>query len=48
MHETTGVIGTTGPDMTRFFFTVDDAVKLVTTLLSEMPKLHGQILSRRA
>src|SRR5688500_1638163 len=28
MHETTGVIGTTGPDMRRFFFTVDEAVKL--------------------
>src|SRR5262249_33157336 len=27
MHEETGVIGTTGPDMRRFFFTVDEAVK---------------------
>jgi len=47
MHETTGVIGTTGPDMTRFFFTVDEAVKLVTTLIDEMPRLHGRILSRQ-
>ena len=29
MHSETGLIGTTGPEMRRFFFTVDEAVKLV-------------------
>ena len=31
MHDETGVIGTTGPEMRRFFFTVEHAVELVKT-----------------
>lgn len=47
MHEETGVIGTTGPDMRRFFFTVDEAVQLVTTSLQHVDELQGRVLSRR-
>ncbi|HEY0077445.1 MAG TPA: polysaccharide biosynthesis protein [Pyrinomonadaceae bacterium] len=47
MHEQTGVIGTTGPEMRRFFFTVDEAVKLVRTALTHIEELQGRVLSRR-
>lgn len=47
MHEDTGVIGTTGPDMRRFFFTVDDAVQLVLTALDNADQFHGSVLSRQ-
>ena len=46
MHETTGVIRSTGPEMRRFFFTVEEAVKLVTTALAEMDTIQGKVLSR--
>ncbi|MEQ8909957.1 MAG: SDR family NAD(P)-dependent oxidoreductase [Vicingaceae bacterium] len=46
MHEETGVIGTTGPEMRRFFFTVDEAVKLVLTAIDNIDELQGQVLSR--
>lgn len=46
MHEKEGVIGTTGPDMRRFFFTVDEAVALVRTALDNIDTLHGTVLSR--
>lgn len=47
MHEETGVIGTTGPEMRRFFFTVDEAVKLVTTAMNNIEDLQGKVLARR-
>jgi UDP-N-acetylglucosamine 4,6-dehydratase/5-epimerase len=47
MQEETGVIGTTGPDMRRFFFTVDDAVALVLTGLEHAEELQGRVLSRQ-
>jgi UDP-N-acetylglucosamine 4,6-dehydratase len=46
MHEETGIIGTTGPEMRRFFFTVDEAVKLVITAMDNMEELQGKVLSR--
>ncbi|MEO6785410.1 MAG: polysaccharide biosynthesis protein, partial [Chthoniobacteraceae bacterium] len=46
MHADTGVIGTTGPEMRRFFFTVDEAVALVITALENIPALAGKVLSR--
>jgi FlaA1/EpsC-like NDP-sugar epimerase len=46
MHEETGVIGTTGPDMRRFFFTVDHAVELVINAMDNIEEIQGQILSR--
>ncbi len=47
MHEETGVIGTTGPEMRRFFFTVDEAVKLVTAAMGRAGELRGKVLSRK-
>ncbi len=46
MHQRTGVIGTTGPDMTRFFFTVDEAVALVIMAMNRMEEFQGKVLSR--
>jgi len=42
----TGVIETTGPEMLRFFFTVDEAVDLVVTAFDHAEELHGRLLSR--
>ncbi len=47
MHDESGVIGTTGPEMRRFFFTVDEAVQLVVTALDNIGVLQGKVLSRR-
>lgn len=46
MHEESGVIGTTGPEMTRFFFTVDEAVKLILTAIENIDELQGKVISR--
>lgn len=46
MHAKTGVIETTGPQMRRFFFTVDEAVGLIQTALDNVPLLGGKILTR--
>ncbi len=46
MHDTTGVIGSTGPDMTRYFSKVDEAVELVITALNNIEQLQGTVVSR--
>ena len=46
MHDTSGVIGSTGPDMTRYFSKVDEAVELVTTALENIDQLQGTVVSR--
>jgi UDP-N-acetylglucosamine 4,6-dehydratase/5-epimerase len=46
MHAETGVIGTTGPEMRRFFFTVDDAVALVIVAINNIDEVAGMVLSR--
>lgn len=46
MHSETGVIGTTGPEMRRFFFTIDHAVQLVQTAIENIEMIQGKILSR--
>ncbi|MFL6300266.1 MAG: polysaccharide biosynthesis protein, partial [Terriglobales bacterium] len=46
MHESKRVIGTTGPEMRRFFFTVDEAVRLVLTAMKHSKELSGKVLSR--
>jgi FlaA1/EpsC-like NDP-sugar epimerase len=47
MHDETGVIRSTGPEMRRFFFTVDEAVELVRRGLENIETIQGQILSRK-
>jgi UDP-N-acetylglucosamine 4,6-dehydratase/5-epimerase len=47
MHEKDGWIGTTGPQMRRFFFTVDEAVNLVMTALERIETIQGKVLSRK-
>jgi UDP-glucose 4-epimerase len=46
MHEKEGVIKSTGPEMRRFFFSVDEAVKLVLTSVENINAIHGKVLSR--
>jgi UDP-glucose 4-epimerase len=46
MLEETGVIGTTGPEMRRFFFSVDQAVNLVITAMDHIDTVRGKVLSR--
>lgn len=45
MSETTGIIETTGPNMRRFFFSVEDAVDLVYTAIKNQDKIAGKVLS---
>lgn len=47
MYEQQGVIGTTGPEMRRFFFSVDEAVELVLTGMRNAEFLQGKVLSRK-
>lgn len=46
MHDTSGVIGSTGPQMRRFFFTVEEAVQLVATAVRELDRIQGKVLAR--
>jgi UDP-glucose 4-epimerase len=46
MHKKTGVIGTTGPEMRRFFFHVNEAVDLINTALNNIEDIKGKVLSR--
>lgn len=46
MHEETGTIGTTGPEMRRFFFSVEEAVQLVITAMNNIDLVKGKVLSR--
>ena len=47
MHEKNRIIGTTGPEMRRFFFTVDEAVELVVVAMKNIEYLNGMVLSRK-
>lgn len=46
MHDSTGVIGSTGPNMTRYLSKVDDAVDLVVTAIDNIEEVQGAVLSR--
>ncbi len=47
MHDATRVIGSTGPDMTRYFSKVDEAVDLVTTAMDNIERVQGCVVSRQ-
>lgn len=47
MHDSTGVIGSTGPDMTRYLSTADEAVALVITAIDNIEHVQGSVLSRQ-
>jgi UDP-N-acetylglucosamine 4,6-dehydratase/5-epimerase len=46
MFENTGLIQTTGPHMTRFFLTVDEAFELALLAISQIDHVHGKVLTR--
>ncbi|OOG68176.1 polysaccharide biosynthesis protein [Algoriphagus sp. A40] len=46
MHQRNGIIGTTGPEMRRFFFSVNDAVELVINAIKHIELVQGKVLSR--
>jgi UDP-N-acetylglucosamine 4,6-dehydratase len=46
MHSNSKKIQSTGPDMSRYFFSIEDAVRLVTTALAGGERLRGTVLSR--
>lgn len=46
MHQSGGVIESTGPDMRRFFFTVDEAVALVRTAIDRIDDVSGSVVAR--
>jgi UDP-N-acetylglucosamine 4,6-dehydratase/5-epimerase len=47
MQETgAGVIGSTGPDMTRYFSTVSEAAELVATAIDNAERFQGKVLLR--
>lgn len=46
MHEETGILETTGPEMRRFFFSIQDAVDLVINAIDNKDLIQGQVLSR--
>jgi UDP-N-acetylglucosamine 4,6-dehydratase len=46
MHEESGIIGSTGPEMTRYLSTVDEAVALVATAIENIEELQGSVVSR--
>jgi FlaA1/EpsC-like NDP-sugar epimerase len=47
MASESGILSTTGPQMIRYFFTVDEAVQLVVTALEHVDEIHGKVLSRK-
>ncbi len=46
MHDSTGVIGSTGPDMTRYFSSVREAVALVVTAIDNIEEVQGSVVFR--
>jgi UDP-N-acetylglucosamine 4,6-dehydratase len=47
MFEKNRLLETTGPEMRRFFFTIDEAVALVLTSLNHIDEVRGKVLSRK-
>lgn len=47
MLDETSVITTTGPDSRRFFFRIDEAVKVVTSCIEHADEFQGKVLAPR-
>ena len=46
MLERDGIIGTTGPEMRRFFIRVEEAVDLILSVIGNIDTLHGTVVTR--
>ncbi len=46
MHEESGLIGSTGPDMRRFFFGIEEAVSLIKVAMENIDVIRGKVLGR--
>lgn len=46
MHDATGVIRSTGPEMWRFFISASEASSLVQTAMERIDQIQGKVLSR--
>lgn len=46
MQQESGVIGSTGPLMTRLFTPVNEAVALISTAIDRIDELHGTVVAR--
>ena len=46
MLERDGIIGTTGPEMRRFFIRVEEAVDLILSVIANIDTLHGTVITR--
>ncbi len=46
MHDENGIVRSTGPEMRRFFFTVDEAVTLVRIAIEQLDTIQGRVLAR--
>lgn len=46
MHEESAVIGSTGPDMRRFFFGIEEAVALIKVAMKNIDLVRGKVLGR--
>jgi FlaA1/EpsC-like NDP-sugar epimerase len=45
MSKNNKTISTTGPDLSRFFFSIEEAVSLVSTAIEKSETLRGKVLS---
>ena len=46
MFDDSRVIQATGPQMRRFFLTIDEAIELVLTAITQISRVHGKVLAR--
>jgi len=47
MLDTTGVVGTTGPEMRRYMCSVDEAAHMVVNVMEHIDDVRGHVVSRR-
>lgn len=46
MYMNGGIIASTGPEMRRFFFTIDEAVALIRTVIDRIDEVRGSVVVR--